>query len=406
MIEAEAFGIHREFPQVGPAAVKGIEINPYAAELARVTVWIGEIQWMRRNGFNVSRDPILKPLNTIECRDALLNPDGSEAEWPDADVIIGNPPFLGDKRMISVLGEHQVAAVRQAFKGRVPGGADLVAYWIDKGWRAVEKGHTQRAGLVARQSIRRGASNQPLKRIAAEGRIFNAWEDEPWVVEGAAVRVSIVCFEKGGYGGTLNGSAVSRVNADLSGLELDLAAAVRLPENRGACFQGPVKVGPFDLHGDEARALLAAPVNPNGRPNNDILRPWVNGLDIVRRPLDCAEASARPRSSTGVEPDKRHKQRVLDRVVQGVAAPEALKRDPCNRVESLSPVLMGRTESAPQIARPKPPKGISRSEGDHATIPPTSVPWHEDGCYSDHSDASQGVSSSGHERDGWSSWPS
>jgi hypothetical protein len=250
-----------------------------------VTVWIGEIQWMRRNGFNVSRDPILKPLNTIECRDALLNPDGSEAEWPDADVIIGNPPFLGDKRMISVLGEHQVAAVRQAFKGRVPGGADLVAYWIDKGWRAVEKGHTQRAGLVATQSIRRGASNQPLKRIAAEGRIFNAWEDEPWVVEGAAVRVSIVCFEKGGYGGTLNGSAVSRVNADLSGSELDLAAAVRLPENRGACFQGPVKVGPFDLHGDEARALLAAPVNPNGRPNNDILRPWVNGLDIVRRPL-------------------------------------------------------------------------------------------------------------------------
>ena len=63
---------------VGPANVKGIEINPYAAELARVSVWIGEIQWMRHNGFPVSRDPILKPLDTIECRDAHMNTDGTE----------------------------------------------------------------------------------------------------------------------------------------------------------------------------------------------------------------------------------------------------------------------------------------------------------------------------------------
>ena len=63
-----------------PANVKGIEINAHAAELARVSVWIGEIQWMRRNGFNESRDPILKPLDTIECRDAILAPDGSEPD--------------------------------------------------------------------------------------------------------------------------------------------------------------------------------------------------------------------------------------------------------------------------------------------------------------------------------------
>ena len=98
-IEAEAIGLQREFPQIGPASVKGIEINPYAADLARVSVWIGEIQWMRRNGFGVSRDPILKPLETIECRDAILNSDGTEAEWPKADVIVGNPPFLGNKKM-------------------------------------------------------------------------------------------------------------------------------------------------------------------------------------------------------------------------------------------------------------------------------------------------------------------
>ena len=97
-LEAEALGIQRAFPEIGPANVKGIEINPYAAELARVSVWIGEIQWMRRNGFGEARDPILTPLDTIECRDAILTPDDTEQEWPAADVVIGNPPFLGGKQ--------------------------------------------------------------------------------------------------------------------------------------------------------------------------------------------------------------------------------------------------------------------------------------------------------------------
>ncbi len=72
-IEAEALGLPREFPRVGPEQLLGIEINPYAAELARVSVWIGEIQWMQRNGFGIARNPILRPLDTIECRDAILN---------------------------------------------------------------------------------------------------------------------------------------------------------------------------------------------------------------------------------------------------------------------------------------------------------------------------------------------
>ena len=95
-LEAEAMGFGRQFPSVTPQVVRGIEINPYAAELARITVWIGEIQWMRKNGFDVERRPILKPLNNIECRDAILNADRGEATWPAADVIVGNPPFLGD----------------------------------------------------------------------------------------------------------------------------------------------------------------------------------------------------------------------------------------------------------------------------------------------------------------------
>ena len=129
-LEAEALGLERAFPAVGPANVKGIEISPYAAELARVSVWIGEIQWMRRNGFYESTDPILKPLDTIECRDAILTPDGTEPEWPTADVVIGNPPFLGARLQIWTLNEDYMSRLRRTYSGRVPGGADLVCYWF------------------------------------------------------------------------------------------------------------------------------------------------------------------------------------------------------------------------------------------------------------------------------------
>ena len=76
-LQAEGMGLQRAFPSIGPANVKGIEVNTYATELARVSVWIGEIQWMRRNGFQETRDPILKLLGTIECRDAILTPEGA-----------------------------------------------------------------------------------------------------------------------------------------------------------------------------------------------------------------------------------------------------------------------------------------------------------------------------------------
>ncbi len=90
-----------QLPQIGPEAVLGIEINAYAAELARVTIWIGEIQWMIRHGLGYRRDPILRPLHHIETRDALLDLSDpahpKEAEWPAAEFIVGNPPFLGNR---------------------------------------------------------------------------------------------------------------------------------------------------------------------------------------------------------------------------------------------------------------------------------------------------------------------
>ena len=90
--------------------MKGIELNPYAAELARVSVWIGEIQWMRRHGFREDRDPISEAAghDRVSGRGADAD-DGQEPEWPEADVVIGNPPFLGGKLLITHLGEEYVS---------------------------------------------------------------------------------------------------------------------------------------------------------------------------------------------------------------------------------------------------------------------------------------------------------
>ena len=293
-LEAEVMGLERAFPAVSPANVKGIEINAYAAELARVSVWIGEIQWMRRNGFQASRDPILKPLDTIECRDAILTPDGQEPEWPEADVVIGNPPFLGGKLLIGSLGEDYVSKMFSAYKGRVPAEADLVCYWFEKAGQHIGSGQAKRVGLVATNSIRGGANRRALQ-AAIDGRpIFDAWSDEPWVIDGAAVRVSLVCFSSvngdGVPGTRLDGEPVDEIHTDLTakrgGFGVDLTEAQRLSENMGVAFMGDTKSGPFDLPGGLAREWLQLPANPNGRPNADVLGPWINGIDVTRRPAD------------------------------------------------------------------------------------------------------------------------
>ncbi|MEP3946678.1 DNA methyltransferase [Ascidiaceihabitans sp.] len=284
-LEAEALGLPRGFPQLGPEVVLGIELSSYAAELARVSVWIGEIQWMRRNGFEAAKNPILRTLNTIENRDAVLKADGTPSRWPKADVVIGNPPFLGNKRMLAELGENYTLGLRKAYN-KTPGGVDLVAYWFVKSWEEMQAGRLERAGLVCTNSIRGGSNREVLKPIVSGGQIFEAWSDEEWTVDGAAVRVSIIGFDKRREGpARLNGKAVAAIHPDLTGENggINLTNAARLTSNRNTAFQGPVKVGPFDVEGDIARIWLKAPVNPDGQKNDAVVFPLLNGSDIAKR---------------------------------------------------------------------------------------------------------------------------
>ena len=112
------------------------------------------------------------------------------------------------------------------------------------------------------------------------------------MIEGAAVRVSLICFagEEAipALDSRLDGKPADRIHADLTAQRgstgIDLTKVQRLPSNAGVAFMGDTKGGRFDIPGDVARRWLQLPANPNGRPNADVLKPWMNGMDVTRRP--------------------------------------------------------------------------------------------------------------------------
>ncbi|MCY3602093.1 MAG: class I SAM-dependent DNA methyltransferase [Chloroflexi bacterium] len=287
---AERLRVTGEFPQVGPQNVLGIEVNPYARELAGVSIWIGHIQWMMDHGSGFPRDPVLEPLDNIELRDAILSYDEQgtpvPAPWPEAEFVVGNPPFLGTKLMRLSLGDEYVDDLFAAWQGAVARESDLACYWHELARRRITDGATRRAGLLATNSIRGGTNRSTLDRVRESGDIFMAWSDEPWVVEGAAVRVSIVAQDDGSETErALDGQPVEAINSNLT-TGVDLTGARGLAENAGVSFMGDTKGGAFDVTGDVAREMLGQPTNVNGRSNADVVVPWVNGLDLTRRARD------------------------------------------------------------------------------------------------------------------------
>jgi type II restriction/modification system DNA methylase subunit YeeA len=269
---------------VSPEQLFGIEINPYAAELARLVVWIGHIQWDKNNGLYRPETPILTPLKNIKEMDAILDlSSGTPAEpkWPDCEVIVGNPPFLGGNRIRKELGDVYVNALFEMYKDRVSPLADLCCYWFDRARRQIDKAKCKRAGLLATQSIRGGANRDVLKRIKNDGDIFFAVADRDWILDGANVHISMVGFDDGSEEcRVLDGQPVRTINAHL-GLNGDISSAAILKPNLGVCCRATEKGGAFELDENTALEALNLP-QPKTYPNSNVLRLWTNGQNLVQ----------------------------------------------------------------------------------------------------------------------------
>lgn len=241
-LEAEGF-------TVSPQQFLGMEINPRAAAIAEIVLWIGYLQWHYRiNGKLDLPEPILKDFHNIENRDALIEferrepllddagkevtiwdgismkkspatgeliPDETarttvyryhnpkRAEWPEADYIVGNPPFIGASTMRRALGDGYVDAVRQVFKGTVPESADFVMYWWHIAAEAVRNGHAQQFGFITTNSLRQTFNRRVLEPHLNDAKkplsLTFAIPDHPWVDgnDGAAVRIAMTVGRAG-----------------------------------------------------------------------------------------------------------------------------------------------------------------------------------------------------------------
>ena len=206
----------------------------------------------------------------------------TEPEWPEAEFIVGNPPFLGNKQMRSGLGESYVSKLWTLYRDRLPPTSNLCCYWFEKARAMVESRASTRAGLLATTTMTQASSRKVLERIDESCKVVFAVSDRDWMLDGAAVRISMVGFGRKDAidQPQLDGKGVPRINPDLT-CGNDATNQRRLNANLGLCFMGVTKVGDFDIEHEAAVRLLSSP-NPDGRPNSDVIRPFRNGSDLVR----------------------------------------------------------------------------------------------------------------------------
>lgn len=331
---------------VDPHQFLGLELNPRAAAMAELVLWIGYLQWhFRTHGHAQPPQPVLRDFKNIECRDAVLSwsqidplldangqpcsrwdgktwkthpvtgervPDDSArlplyryqhprpADWPQADFIIGNPPFIGAGPMRAALGDGYVEALRSAYPD-VPDSADLVMFWWEKAANAVRAGHSRRFGLITTNSLKQTFNRRVVQRhLQADPplKLSFAIPDHPWVdsSDGAAVRIAMTVgssdkqagvlqtvtkeWNAGGEGDEVTLAAFSgEVHADLR-IGADVASAKTLAANSGISSAG------FKLHGagfivteEQAAELIDMEVN-----SKQLIKPYRNGRDLADKP--------------------------------------------------------------------------------------------------------------------------
>lgn len=282
-----AFAIKTLHRRIGPANMLGIDIDQFAVDLTRLSLWIGDIQWTLQHSLRRLAEPILDQIDQIECRDAILAEDGDgnpvPAEWPEAEFVVGNPPFLGGKLIRKAIGDKKIERLHDVWHPLISGNSDLCTYWHEQARRQIANKKARRAGLLATTSITQQVNLPVLERIAESGAIFSAWRNEPWAPDGAAVRIAIVAQDDGIESElTLDGAPVDEINPDLT-QGAYMGAAQRLEENAPYSYRGGIRAGPFDVPYDDGMRMLNAPLNVNGHPNSDVVFPLLIGRDLAQR---------------------------------------------------------------------------------------------------------------------------
>jgi hypothetical protein len=332
---------------VTPAQFLGLEVNPRAAAIADVVLWIGYLQWHFKTYGHAKRleDPILRQYGNIIQQDALLsytsknlrldnigNPvarwdgettklhpitgnkvpdetaltsvydyiDPKPAIWPEADFIVGNPPFVGNKRMREVLSDGYTEALRLVYKGYVPESADLVMFWWHKAAKLLAGGKITRFGFITTNSITQSFNRRILQDALNSASnpisIIYAIPDHPWVdsYEGAAVRIAMSIAEKKIHSGridlvieeTENGEfgqkvifveRFGQIHSDLT-VGSDVTSASILKANQSVSSRGVICHGAgFILSVEEAVRIK------NQGASAAIIKPYRNGRDINQK---------------------------------------------------------------------------------------------------------------------------
>jgi hypothetical protein len=307
---------------VDPHQFLGMELNPRAAAIAELVLWIGYLQWHFRTRGGAPSEPILKAFKNIEVKNAVLTWDGypfpqmrdnretypnpRRPTWPTAEFIVGNPPFIGGKDLRARLGDVYTEALWAAHK-HVNDSADFVMYWWDRAAEILTaKGSPlRRFGFVTTNSITQEFSRRVIKkRMEAKTPVslLMAIPDHPWTKatrDAAAVRIAMTVVIKGAHEGELRESIPDReskldtdqpvvefvarkglINSDLS-IGADVTTATKLRANEGICSPG------VKLHGD---GFIVTPeeaehLGLGRRPGLERhIRHYRNGRDLTRRP--------------------------------------------------------------------------------------------------------------------------
>ncbi|RWX76084.1 class I SAM-dependent DNA methyltransferase [Neorhizobium lilium] len=313
-------GLALESHTVDPHQFLGMEINPRAAAIAELVLWIGHLQWHFRNKGVAPSEPILKAFHNIQQMDAVLLwdgypmpkvVDGKEAypnprrpKWPDADYIVGNPPFVGGKDIRARMGSGYAEALWKAHK-HMNESADFVMYWWDRSAEILLKPKTRlkRFGFVTTNSISQVFQRRVMEPYLAAKKplsLVMAIADHPWTKvtkDSAAVRIAMTVAQAGKHDGRLlevtaeegvetDSPVISfaektgKINSDLT-VGVDVTGAVELMANAAMCSPG------MKLHGS---GFIVSPNEAEqlglGRlPGLDQhIRVYRNGRDLTDRP--------------------------------------------------------------------------------------------------------------------------